>query len=151
MARLMSSLVAIGGPRWWPRLQRSRLLPRRRLEAGAHISTRYLSARKRDETAALRTYDFTQADIVTAVEVTDRAVHDWLHEKPLRRGNEERLQAIRQIVLLLDDSLSGRGVGRWFRAHNRLFGARRHLDVLAEGRFRRSSPGRGSIGERTYV
>src|SRR3990170_3959158 len=83
--------------------------------------------------AALRAYGFTQGDIAAAVGVTDRAVRDWLHEKPLRRGNEERLQALRQIVLLLDDSLSKRGVGQWFRAHHRLLGGRRPLDVLADG------------------
>lgn len=85
--------------------------------------------------AALRTYGFTQADIASAVGVTDRAVRDWAHEKPLRRNNEERLQALRQIVLLLDDSLSRRGIGQWFRAHHRLLGGRRPLDVLAEGDF----------------
>lgn len=101
--------------------------------------------------AALRTYGFTQADIALAVGVTDRAVRDWLHEKPLRRGNEERLQALRQIVLLLDDSLSKRGVGQWFRAHNRLLGERRPLDVLAEGDFGAVREAAAAFADGAYV
>jgi transcriptional regulator with XRE-family HTH domain len=101
--------------------------------------------------AALRTYGFTQADIASAVGVTDRAVRDWAHEKPLRRGNEERLQAIRQIVLLLDDSLSRRGVGQWFRAHNRLLGSRRPLDVLADGDYEAVRQAAASFADGAYV
>ena len=83
--------------------------------------------------AALRGYGLTQADTAAAVGVTDRAVRAWSKETRLRRQHEERLQALRQIVLLIDDSLSPRGVGQWFRAHNRLLGGRRPLDLLAEG------------------
>lgn len=83
--------------------------------------------------AALRSFGFTQHDVAVAVGVSDRSVRNWSHETPLRRRNEERLQAFRQIVLLLSDSLSSRGVGQWFRAHNRTLDGRRPLDVLAEG------------------
>lgn len=83
--------------------------------------------------AALRTFGFTQNDVAAAVGVSDRSVRNWSHEAPLRRRHEERLQAFRQIVLLLTDSLSPRGVGQWFRAHNRTLDGRRPLDVLAEG------------------
>lgn len=83
--------------------------------------------------AALRGYGFTQTDVARAVGVSDRAVRNWSQEGSLRRRNEERLHELRQIVLLLDDSLSHRGVGQWFRAHNRLLEDRRPLDVLAEG------------------
>jgi transcriptional regulator with XRE-family HTH domain len=83
--------------------------------------------------AALRGYGFTQADVARAVGVSDRAVRSWSQQGSLRRRNEERLHELRRIVLLLDDSLSHRGVGQWFRAHNRLLEGRRPLDVLAEG------------------
>lgn len=83
--------------------------------------------------AALRGYGFTQADVARAVGVSDRAVRNWSQEGSLRRRNEERLHELRRIVLLLDDSLSHRGVGQWFRAHSRLLEGRRPLDVLADG------------------
>lgn len=63
----------------------------------------------------------------------DRAVRDWLHARPLRRRNEARLHSLRQIVLLLDDSLTTAGVSQWFRAPNRLLEGRRPLDVFAAG------------------
>ncbi len=83
--------------------------------------------------AALRGFGFTQHDVAAAVGVSDRSVRNWSHETPLRRRNEERLQAVRQVVLLLSDSLSPRGVGQWFRAHNRALEGRRPLDVLGDG------------------
>lgn len=82
---------------------------------------------------ALRGYGFTQADVARAVGVSDRAVRSWSHETTLRRRHEEQLQTLRHIVLLLGDSLTPRGVGQWFRAHNRTLGGRRPLDVLADG------------------
>lgn len=97
----------------------------------AHTLDRAIEA---DEiVAALRGFGFTQHDVAAAVGVSDRSVRNWSHETPLRRRNEERLQALRQIVLLLSDSLSQRGVGQWFRAHNRTLDGRRPIDVLADG------------------
>ena len=55
---------------------------------------------------ALRGYGLTQADTAAAVGVTDRAVRGWTKRTTLRRSHEERLQALRQIVLMLDGSLS---------------------------------------------
>jgi len=81
---------------------------------------------------ALRHYGFTQADVASATGVSERSVRNWANETPLRRRHEERLQALRLIVLLLDDSLTPRGVGQWFRAHNRALDGRRPLDVLAD-------------------
>ncbi|MPZ71814.1 MAG: DUF2384 domain-containing protein [Nitriliruptorales bacterium] len=83
--------------------------------------------------SALRGYGFTQADVARAVGVSDRAVRNWSGQVALRRGHEEQLQTLRQIVLLLSDSLTPRGVGQWFRAHNRTLDGRRPLDVLADG------------------
>jgi hypothetical protein len=84
---------------------------------------------------ALTSYGLTQADIPTPVGVSSRSVRNWLNDGPLRRGPKERLQDLRQIVLLLDDTLSARGVGQWFLAHHRLLGGQRLLGALAEGRF----------------
>lgn len=100
---------------------------------------------------ALRAYSFTQADIAAVVGVSDRAVRDWLHDKPLRRGNEERLHSLRQIVLLLDDSLSRRGVGQWFRAHNRLLAGRRPLEVLADGDYEAVRQAAAAFADGAYV
>ena len=115
----------------------------------AHTLDRAIEA---DEiVAALRTYGLTQADVATATGVSDRSVRNWTHETTLRRRNEERLQAVRQIVLLLSDSLSPRGVGQWFRAHNRSLDSRRPLDVLAEGDVEAVRRAAASFADGAYV
>lgn len=100
---------------------------------------------------ALQGYGLTQADIAAAVGVTDRAVRDWLQTKPLRHQNEKRLHDLRQVVLLLDDSLSRRGVGQWFRARNRSLDGRRPLDVLAEGDFEAVHRAATAFADGAYV
>lgn len=84
---------------------------------------------------ALRRYDLTQKEVASSMGLTPRAVRKWRPDTPVRRTSEKRVQHLRLIVLLLDDSLTPRGVGQWFRAHNRLLGGRRPLDVLAQGDF----------------
>jgi transcriptional regulator with XRE-family HTH domain len=86
-----------------------------------------------DIVAALRKYGFTQGDIAAATGVSVRSIRNWANSSPLRRSNEDRLQALRRIVLLLEDSLTPRGVGQWFRAHNRSLDGHRPLDILAVG------------------
>ncbi len=85
---------------------------------------------------ALAGYGLTQADVGAAAGVSVRSVRsvrNWARDGVLRRAHEERLLALRQVVLLLDDSLSPRGVGQWLRAHNTLLGGRRPLALLADG------------------
>jgi transcriptional regulator with XRE-family HTH domain len=100
---------------------------------------------------ALRHYGFTQADVALATGVSERSVRNWSKDTHLRRRHEERLQALRQIVLLLDDSLTPRGVGQWFRAHNRTLDGRRPLDVLAEDDFDAVRQAATAFGEGAYV
>lgn len=101
--------------------------------------------------AALREYGFTQADVAAATGVSERSVRNWANDTPLRRRHEERLQALRQIVLLLDDSLTPRGVGQWFRAHQRMLDGRRPLDVLADGDFDGVRQAAAGFAEGSYV
>jgi transcriptional regulator with XRE-family HTH domain len=101
--------------------------------------------------SALRAYGLTQADVALAAGVSDRSVRNWANDTPLRRRHEERLQALRQIVLLLDDSLTPRGVGQWFRAHNRSLHGRRPLDVLADGDFEAVRRAAAAFAEGAYV
>ena len=56
----------------------------------------------------------------------------------VRRGSSptryDRLIEVREIALLLSDSLSPRGVGQWLHAKNRLLHSERAVDLLAHGR-----------------
>jgi IS5 family transposase len=44
-----------------------------------------------------------------------------------------RLAELREIAMLLSDSLTPRGVGQWLHAKNRLLGGHRAIDLLADG------------------
>jgi len=84
--------------------------------------------------AALSRYGLRQRDIAAAAAVTERTVYSWKRAQPdLRDKHYDRLAAIRDIVLILQDSLTNRGVGQWLRAQNRLLDGERPLAVLAMG------------------
>jgi transcriptional regulator with XRE-family HTH domain len=83
---------------------------------------------------ALRRVGLTQHDIATAVRVSDRTVHQWAKASvEVRSGNYDRLTDIRDVVLLLRDSLTERGIKQWLRARNRMLDGRRPLEVLHAG------------------
>lgn len=84
--------------------------------------------------AALKSFGVTQVDVAAVAQVSDRAVRGW------RTGNihpdrYDRLAQLRDLVLLLSDSLTGRGVGQWLHAKNRLLDEQRPVDLLAQDRY----------------
>lgn len=81
----------------------------------------------------LRQYGLTQAEIGTAAGAKVRAVRNWERTSATRRRTEDRLQDLREIVLLLQRTLTPRGVGQWLRARNRMLQGRRPLEALAAG------------------
>lgn len=81
---------------------------------------------------ALKPYGVTQSDVAIATGVTDRAVRGW-RNSIIRPERYDRLAELRDIVLLLSDSLTPRGVGQWLHARNRLLDGRRPLDLLRDG------------------
>lgn len=82
---------------------------------------------------ALRRYGLTQQDIATATDVSPKSVTAWKSGKGIRTGAYDRLTEVRDIVRELQDSLTPRGVGQWFRARNRVLDGRRPIDALNEG------------------
>lgn len=81
----------------------------------------------------LRDYGLTQASIAKATGATVRSVRNWQETSAIRPQNDERLRELREIVLLLRDTLTPRGVGQWLNARNRILGGRRPIEVLSEG------------------
>jgi hypothetical protein len=83
--------------------------------------------------AGLRRFGVAQRDVAAATRVSDRAGRAWraggIHDE-----SYDRLQDVRDIVLVLADSLTARGVGQWLHARNRLLDGARPTDVLADGR-----------------
>ena len=81
----------------------------------------------------LRDYGLTQASIAKATGATVRSVRNWQVTSAIRPQNDERLRDLREIVLLLRETLMPRGVGQWLTARNRLLSGRRPIEVLSEG------------------
>lgn len=81
---------------------------------------------------ALKSYGLTQADVGLVTGVSDRAVRGWA-VSTVRPVRYDRLAELRDLVVLLSDSLTPRGVGQWLHARNRLLGGDRPLDALAAG------------------
>jgi hypothetical protein len=86
-----------------------------------------------DVVHALRQFGLTQAAIALATSASARSVRNWQRTSAIRPQAEDRLRDLREIALLLQETLTRRGVGQWLRARNRLLGGRRPLEVLAAG------------------
>jgi hypothetical protein len=86
-----------------------------------------------DVVHALRQFGLTQAAIALATSASARSVRNWQRTSAIRPQSEDRLRELREIALLLQETLTPRGVGQWLRARNRLLGGRRPLEVLAAG------------------
>lgn len=76
----------------------------------------------------------TQGDVAAVTHVSDRAVRGW-KTSDIRPDRYDRLAQLRDLVILLSDSLTPRGVGQWLHAKNRLLEGQRPVDLLAEDRY----------------
>ena len=99
---------------------------------------------------ALRGYGVTQAEVGSVAGVSDRAVRGWA-KSAVRPERYDRLAELRDLVVLLSDSLTARGVGQWLHARNRLLGGERPLDALTAGRFIEVRAAAQSFVDGSYV
>jgi hypothetical protein len=83
---------------------------------------------------ALKPFGVTQGDVAAVTQVSDRAVRGW-KTSDIRPDRYDRLAQLRDLVILLSDSLTPRGVGQWLHAKNRILEGQRPVDLLAEDRY----------------
>jgi len=100
--------------------------------------------------AAVRSFGVTQVDIAAIAGVSDRAVRAW-RTSDIRPERYDRLAELRNLALLLSDSLTPRGVGQWLHAKNRLLEGERPLDLLAEDRLDEVSAAAEAFIDGAYV
>lgn len=82
---------------------------------------------------ALKQFGISQLDVAAVTQVSDRAVRGW-RTNDIRADRYDQLAQLRDLVLLLSDSLTPRGVGQWLHAMNRLLDGQRPIDLLAQDR-----------------
>lgn len=104
-----------------------------------------------DVVLRLRDYGLTQASIARATGATVRSVRNWQETSAIRPQNDERLRELREIVLLLRETLTPRGVGQWLNARNRLLGGRRPIEMLGEGKAKAVHDAANAYVEGAYV
>jgi len=102
--------------------------------AGRPVSALDRAVEVRDVVETLRALGLTQDAIARASGVSAKSVQNWVRTSAIRPAHEDRLRALREIALVLQDTLSARGVGQWLRAPNRLLKGRRPIEELAAGR-----------------
>ena len=99
---------------------------------------------------ALKPFGVTQVDVAAVAQVSDRAVRAW-RTGDIRADRYDRLAQLRDLVLLLSDSLTQRGVGQWLHAKNRLLDGERPVDLLAEDRHERVHGAAAAFIDGSYV
>ena len=86
-----------------------------------------------DVVRRLRDYGLTQSAIAKATGATIRSVRNWEATSAIRPRNDERLRDLREIVLILRETLTEKGVSQWLRARNRTLNGRRPIELLETG------------------
>ncbi len=99
---------------------------------------------------ALKAFGVTQGEVASVAGVSDRAVRGW-RQSAIKTENYERLAELRDLVLLLSDSLTPRGVSQWLLARNRLLQGQRPIDLLAIGEFEAVRRSAEAFVEGSYV
>ncbi|MHA7295191.1 hypothetical protein [Arthrobacter sp. HLT1-21] len=79
-------------------------------------------------------YGVSPSDIARVVQIDVDTVCAWKADgaKP-RQSAYTQLVGLREIILVLSDSLTPRGVGQWLHSKNRLLDGKPPLDALCEG------------------
>ena len=99
---------------------------------------------------ALKPFGVKQGDVATVVQVTDRAVRGW-RSGNISSARYDRLTDLRDLVALLSDSLTPRGVGQWLHARNRLLEGERPIELLGHGQAARVQQAAQAFVQGTYV
>lgn len=100
---------------------------------------------------ALERIGFTQKTLAFATGAHERSVRNWRATSAIRPEYDERLRDVREIALILEPSLTPRGVTQWFSARNRVLGGRRPIDDLHDGRVEDVRRAAISFAEGGYV
>lgn len=75
----------------------------------------------------------TQREIAELLGADERTVRRLLADPGIRpqQRHARRLDDVRDLVSLLEDSLPGEQTGRWLRARNRMLGGERPIELIA--------------------
>jgi hypothetical protein len=104
-----------------------------------------------DVVKALGGLSLTQSDLARATGASERSVRNWKKNSAIRSAYEERLRDVRDVALILQDSLTPRGVAQWLRARNRLLAGARPLELISQGEVERVKQAAQAFVDGAYV
>lgn len=99
----------------------------------------------------LQRHGVSQTVIAEVTLVDPRSVHSWKAGASPRRPKYDRLATLRDVVTILDDSLTHRGISQWLDARNRYLDGARPIEILAEGRLDEVIQAATSYAEGSYL
>jgi transcriptional regulator with XRE-family HTH domain len=79
----------------------------------------------------------TESDLASATGASTRTVRRWLADdvdQPQARY-AQRIDDLRAVIEVLEDSLTPKGIRQWLHARNRLLAGARPIDSLSKGNF----------------
>ena len=83
-----------------------------------------------DRVRRLEDIGFTQRSLARMTGASERSVRNWRTTGTISVAFDERLRDIADIVLILDGTLTPRGIVQWFNARLRYLGNQRPADLL---------------------
>lgn len=80
-----------------------------------------------------REYHLPQRLIAASTGASERTVRNWKTTGAVKPRYEQRLADLRDIVLILEDGLTPKGIVQWLRARHRVLDGRTAVEALAAG------------------
>jgi transcriptional regulator with XRE-family HTH domain len=109
---------------------------------GAVESVRYLR----------REVGLTETDLADGTGAAVRTVRRWAQDRtePQRRY-QPRIDDLRAVVEILDETLTSKGIAQWLRSRNRYLDGDRPIDVLREGEYSRVKEAADAFRDGAYL
>ena len=98
-----------------------------------------------------REVGLTEVDLADGTGASTRTVRRWIVSTRPQPEHAQRIDDLKTIVDVLQDSLTPKGIRQWLRARNRLLGDARPIDELRDGKFDRVREAARSFSEGYYV
>lgn len=86
-----------------------------------------------DRVHRLEDIGFTQKSLAWMAGASERSVRNWRTTGTISVAFDERLRDVADIVLVLDGSLTPRGIVQWFNARLRYLSGQRPADLIHGG------------------
>jgi hypothetical protein len=104
-----------------------------------------------DRVRRLEDIGFTQKSLAWMAGASERSVRNWRTTGSISVAFDERLRDVAEIVLVLDGSLTPRGIVQWFNARLRYLSGQRPADVIHGGDIEHVREAAEAFAEGSYL